>query len=234
MEDYQFGDWSRLLINDFPGIFLLEVLGRTGFMFLLIFAALRATGKRAVQQLSAFELVLILGLGSAAGDPMFYHDVGLLPALVVFFVVILSYRGMTYLASKSSRMGTIIEGSWVCLIDDGEFSIENFKKENLGQDEFFMELRLRGVEHIGQVRKAYVETNGGISLYFYEDERVKPGLPILPDLFLEKFTIIAEVSTYACTFCGHVEVLTPANEPQACPRCQRTEWLPASKAKRVV
>ncbi|MCY7352058.1 MAG: DUF421 domain-containing protein [Cytophagaceae bacterium] len=188
MKDYQFGDWSRLLINDFPGIYLLEVFGRTVFMFFLIFAALRSTGKRTVQQLSAFELVLILGLGSAAGDPMFYHDVGLLPALLVFVVVILSYRAMTYLASRSARLGNLIEGSWVCLIDDGVFSIENFKKEDLGQDEFFMELRLRGVEHIGQVRKAYIETNGGISLYFYEDEHLKPGLPILPDLFLKKFT----------------------------------------------
>ena len=46
--------------------------------------------------------------------------------------------------------------------------------------EFFMELRLRGVEQLGQVRLAILETNGQISVYFFEDDKVKPGLLILP------------------------------------------------------
>lgn len=42
--------------------------------------------------------------------------------------------------------------------------------------EFFMELRLNGVEQLGQVRLAILETNGQISVYFFADEKVKPGL----------------------------------------------------------
>lgn len=45
--------------------------------------------------------------------------------------------------------------------------------------EFFMELRLHGIEHLGQVRLAILETNGQISVYFYPDDRVRPGLSIL-------------------------------------------------------
>ncbi len=43
-----------------------------------------------------------------------------------------------------------------------------------------MELRLRGVEQLGQVRLAILETNGQISVYFFEDDKVKPGYLFYP------------------------------------------------------
>lgn len=233
MNDYQLTDWQRILLGETPLHFLVEVLGRTLVMFVVIFIGLRATGKRAVRQLSVFELVIIIGLGSAAGDPMFYHDVGLLPAILVFTVVILSYRTMTRWASKSTKFEELVEGKAVCLIEEGEFSIEEFKKEDLGQDEFFMEMRLAGVEHLGQVRKAYIESSGGISLFFYEDEDVKPGLPVLPEVFARKSKRIPEAGEYACTFCGNVEALQPNLANLPCPRCQRIEWVAACRGRRV-
>jgi uncharacterized membrane protein YcaP (DUF421 family) len=234
MNDYQLTDWQRILLGETPWHFLVEVLGRTLVMFAVIFTALRATGKRTVRQLSVFELVLIIGLGSAAGDPMFYHDVGLLPALLVFLVVILSYRTLTHWASQSPKVEELVEGKAVCLIDEGEFSIDDFEKEDLGLDEFFMEMRLAGVEHLGQVRKAYLESNGGISLYFYEDTDVKPGLPIRPDVFAKKSNRIPFDGDYACAFCGNVETLRPNLTDHFCDRCHRTEWVGALRTRRVV
>jgi uncharacterized membrane protein YcaP (DUF421 family) len=233
MNDYEFGDWGRLLLNDLPFAFLLEVLGRTVVMFIVIFTTLRVAGKRGVRQLSVFELVLIIGLGSAAGDPMFYQDVGVLPALVVFGVVIGLYRLLTYLAAKNKKIEVVVEGAPVCLIRDGEFSLGGFEKEDLGQDEFFMELRLANVEHLGQVRQAYLETNGAISVFYYADEEVKPGLPIWPEVFAEKSTRVAKPGDYACTFCGNVAAIAEPTHHHVCERCQRTEWVRALTTTRI-
>jgi uncharacterized membrane protein YcaP (DUF421 family) len=233
MNDYEFGDWGRMLLNDLPIEFLLEVLGRTVLMFVVIFTALRVAGKRGVRQLSVFELVLIIGLGSAAGDPMFYEDVGVLPALLVFGLVIALYRLMTYLAAKNKKIENVIEGKPVCLIRDGEFSLEGFEKEDLGQDEFFMELRIDKVEHLGQVRQAYLETNGMISIFYYANEDVKPGLPIWPDVFAEKSARILKAGTYACTFCGNVETVDQPTHDHECDRCHRTEWVRALRTTRI-
>ncbi len=233
MNDYEFGDWQRILFGEVPGTFLLEVSGRTLLMFIVIFVALRATGKRTVRQLSVVELVLIIGLGSAAGDPMFYHDVGLLPALLVFIVVIISYRTLTRMAAKSPRVETLLEGKVINLIDEGEFSYQDFGKEDLAQDEFFMELRSAGIEHLGQVRKAYLETNGTISVFFYEDKDVKPGLPVLPELFAKRSKKVAGNGAYACTFCGNIQPFNqPAAQP-ACDRCGHDTWVRALTSTRV-
>ena len=233
MEPYQLTDWQRILFGVLPTQFLVEVLIRTLIMLGVIFGSLRATGKSAVRQLSVVDLVLIIGLGSAAGDPMFYDDVGLLTALLVFGVVVLSYRALTRWAATSVQVGNWVKGRTVLLIEEGQFAIDEFKKKELGPDEYFMELREGGVDHLGQVRRAYLESSGNLSLFFYEDEQVKPGLPVLPELFRGKSVRIEHAGSYACAFCGQAEILLPQASAYVCPRCQHTEWVRSSQNRRV-
>lgn len=224
-------EWDRLLFNELPFVFVLEVVFRSVIMFVTILVALRVTGKRGVKQLSIFETVIIIALGSAAGDPMFYEDVGVVPAIVVFVTVIFLYRAVTWLTGKSKWFEILIEGETVCLINEGKFSVKEFKKESLAQDEFFSELRLKNIEHLGQVRNAYLETSGEVSVFFFEDKDVRPGLPILPGLYAVKSRIIETKGIHACTFCGNTETLE--SSAATCPVCQKDEWVPAVKSLRV-
>lgn len=79
------------------------------------------------------------------------------------------------------------------------------KKENLGSDEFFAELRLKGVSQLGQIEQAIEEVSGEISVFYFEDEKVKYGLPIMPDSLNYTLKNIKEDGYYSCTFCGHTE-----------------------------
>lgn len=224
-------DWQRLLINDHPFEFLFEVIFRSIVMFIVLLITLRFTGKRGVKQLSIFETVIIIALGSAAGDPMFYEDVGIIPAITVFSVIILLYRFVTMLTGKFKWFEILLEGKTVCIVNNGEFSIGAFKKEGLAQDEFFSELRVYSVEHLGQIKNAYLETSGEVSVFFYADEDVKFGLPILPQLFSLKSKNIPNHATYACTFCGNIQELW--ERKAKCDRCKKEEWVEAIKTIRI-
>ncbi|MBK0402241.1 DUF421 domain-containing protein [Adhaeribacter sp. BT258] len=224
-------EWRRILFNDLPAVFLLEVAFRTVIMFIFLVVTLRASGKRGVKQLSIYEVVIIVALGSAAGDPMFYEDVGIVPALLVFLIVIGLYRLLTWLAGRNEWFESKVEGDPVYLIEDGEFAIDKFNRESLSQDEFFSELRVEHVEHLGQVKIALLETSGEMSIYFYEDQDVKPGLPILPAPFSQKLRQIPEAGIYACAFCGNVEKI-PAGI-NSCDRCNRDLWVKAIQTRRI-
>lgn len=224
-------EWPRVLLNDLPGIFLLEVLFRTAVMFTVLLVALRFTGKRGVKQLSIFEIVIIIALGSAAGDPMFYEDVGILPAITVFFVVITCYRLVTWLTGKSKWFEELLEGRTELLVENGFFSVLKFEKEAIAQDEFFAELRQRSVEHLGQVKYAFLEPSGDISVFFYPDEDVKPGLPLLPSLFNQRSKQIVTGGMYACANCGFIQSLAPGTA--TCPVCKKEQWVEAIKTLRV-
>lgn len=224
-------EWNRLLFNELPGVFLLEVIFRSTVMFIILLLTLKLAGKRGVKQLSIFETVIVIALGSAAGDPMFYEDVGIVPAGIVFLVIIVLYRTVTWLTGKSKKFEEFIEGKTECLINNGKFSVTSFKKETLAQDEFFSELRVKSIEHLGQVKHAFIEPSGEISVFFYDDKEIGYGLPILPALFNKKSNIIPANGIYSCTFCGHTE--EQKSGTAKCHVCKKEEWVEAINTKRI-
>lgn len=226
-------DWQRMALDNVPLEFLGEVALRSFYTFVLVFLFLKMTGRRGVRQMSLFEVLIILTLGSAAGDVAFYDDVPLLPVLVVFLSLALLYRLVMWLMAHSEKLEDMLEGKPVVIIEDGELAWSKLGRANMTEFEFFMELRLNGVEQLGQVKLAILETNGQISVYFFADEEVKSGLSILPKQCTQRFNVVPEAGDYACVRCSEV-VAMKAGDHQLCPRCANPEWSRASQAKRIV
>ncbi|MEO6681838.1 MAG: DUF421 domain-containing protein [Ginsengibacter sp.] len=217
-------DWQEILFGKEDLPFILEVVFRTAIMFLLVVITLNFTGKRGVKQLSVFEMVMIISLGSAAGDPMFYKDVGILHALTVFIIILICYRLIIWLITKSEKMELFFEGKPLCLIQNGRFTKEASKHRGLGSDELFAELRNKNITHLGQIKSAILETNGTLSLLFFKDEEVKPWLPVWPDEFFKKSKVVSENGLSACANCGNTTQLSPASM-HTCPVCEHDEWV---------
>ena len=224
--------WRDLLFGSEDFTFIGEVAIRTMIMFLVIIIGLRFLGKRGVKQLSVFELVVIIGLGSAAGDPMFYKEVGILFSVVVFIIIIAFYGILTYILGKSKLFETLLEGKPICLIKEGVFEINNFKKENLGNDEFFAELRVKSISHLGQIETAIEETSGEISVFYYSKEDTKFGLPILLGALEHPIQEIQSKDHYSCTFCGFTEEKEIGNA-SSCKNCGKNYWVKSSKKLRI-
>jgi uncharacterized membrane protein YcaP (DUF421 family) len=228
-------DWQRLFISDqAPAGFLWEVLVRSVFAFVLTIGALRVTGKRGVRQLSLFEFGLILVLGSAAGDATFYHDVPLLYVVVVFAVVMLLYVLCNYLIDRHPRVERLFEGAPELIIVEGEIDFAAFTEASLTAQELFGQLRQFQVEHLGQVRRVYLEATGEVSIYFFEPENERPGLPIWPELYHQAMHELPRAGRYACHACATVRELPAGPAPAPCPRCQQAQgWLAACDRPRT-
>ena len=168
-------DWQRMVLDKVPVEFLAEVALRSLYTFVLVFIFLKITGRRGVRQMSLFEVLIILTLGSAAGDVAFYDDVPLLPVLVVFITLALLYRGIMWLMGHSEKLEDLLEGKPIVVVEEGQLAWEKLHAENMTEFEFFMELRVNSVEQLGQVRLAILETNGQIS--FLPKSRVRPLTP---------------------------------------------------------
>lgn len=225
-------DWHEILWGDSDASFLVEIFFRTVVMYLIILFSLKILGKRGVKQLSVFELVIIISLGSAAGDPMFYKEVGLVSALLVFIVIIICYKVTTHLVFKFKSVEKVLEGEAIYLIEDGVFLIQNFNKEALGYDEFFSEMRQQSVSHLGQIDIAILEISGELSLYFYNDENVLYGLPILPSLYNVQISEITENGHYSCSYCGFTEIIN-TKKNHICLHCKHDKWVKAINLVRV-
>jgi uncharacterized membrane protein YcaP (DUF421 family) len=225
-------DWHRILFtNEIPLDFPFEIAFRTVIMFLFLIIVLKFLSKRGVKQLSVFELAILIALGSATGDPMFYHDVPILYGFTVLVIVIILYRTITYFTSISKKMEGLLEGEPVCLLEEGKIKYVNYKKVGLPDDKFFAELRLKSADHLGQVRKVYLETSGEMSVYFFKKEHTIPGLPIYPELLQNPFSEVLSPGKFACITCGNVIEVIVA-EKCFCSICKNHKWLPADDALR--
>lgn len=225
-------DWQRLLLTaDAPHTFLLEVAFRCVVTYLLLLATLRVTGRRGVRQLSIFELSIILSLGSAAGDTMFYHDTPLLPVVLVFVLVTAMYWFFNRLTEWFPRFSDWLEGTPILLIEEGRVNMKNLDKLNLTQKELFGELRQQQIEHLGQVRRAYMEATGNLSTYFFAPDDASPGLPIWPEVLAASQRRMEQAGEHACCKCGHVRELA-RGDAATCSRCQGDEWVPTCSARR--
>ena len=226
-------DLYRIFLGDQPPGFFLEIMFRTVVMYAYVLLLLRLLGKRGMGQLSPFEFTIIIALGAAVGDPMFYPEVPLLHGLAVVTLVVAMTRFVTYLSNRSESVEDFLEGQPCCVVEDGVLNLESIDAERFSREELFMLLREKGVSQLGQVRRAYIEPSGGVSAFQWPDDRAKPGLPTLPPY--DEWTPVPGIAVssaarggsvlYACWKCGHRE---HASGAQPCSRCKSDDWTVAT------
>jgi len=227
-------EWRRLILGeDAPWQFLFEIIFRTVVMYGMLILFFKVTGKKGIRQLSAFDFILIIGLGSAAGDPMFYDDVPLLHAVAVFATILSVYLLINKLTQRSHAADVLLEGKTSCVLENGVIHYDKLMQEGLTIMQFHSELRQQQVSHLGQVRYAYIEISGETSVFFCEDEEVKPGLPILPHLLKKDRHGISAEGHHSCIQCGHTDYFDAATVDACCPKCGCSKWVRSMDERRV-
>lgn len=138
------------------------VRGIIGFFSLLIFA--RVLGKQQISQLTFFDYVLGITIGSIAAtlttelsSRAWVHFVG----LVVWTVAVLLMQFISLAWRYSSKY---IDGEPVVVVMDGKIMEDAMKKLRYRVSDLMEQLRERGVFDLNQVQFAILETNGKLSV----------------------------------------------------------------------
>lgn len=231
--DFQPLDPKRMFLGDETPLFLVEIALRTAVIFLFTLVLLRLIGKRGIAQHSLFEVTIIIGLGSAVGDPMFQADVPLVHSMLVLTIIVLLYRGFLSLLRRSELFERFVEGTPTCLVSDGRVDRDALSKERLANEELYEVLRASGITHLGEVKRAYIEQSGKVSVFAFPPNEVRPGLPIeppwdlVPESAIEAGREEVDPGLYACRCCG--EMIRPAvRRPlPRCERCREGQWVVA-------
>ncbi len=224
---------ERIFLGDDSWTFVLEIIFRTGILYCFTFVMIRLMGRRSVSDLSIIEVLLIIALGSAVGDPMFYPDVPLVHGMAVIATVVVINRAISFLINRSDRVEQLVEGPIARVVRDGQLDVEGFEAAEIAREELFELLRLSGVEHLGQVRVAYVEQNGELSVFRYPPGQERAGFPVEPPEDIdpapryEVGTVAPSAGPYACWGCGGTELHEAGAAIEAC-ACEHPERVRAA------
>jgi uncharacterized membrane protein YcaP (DUF421 family) len=117
-EEIKLGDWARWFMGETPPEFLLEVILRVFFVFLLIVVSMRLLGRRMAGQLNRTEMVALISLAAAIGVPILSPDRGLLPAVVIAIIVVCTGRLIAAKAYKYPKFESMAEDELTILVQD--------------------------------------------------------------------------------------------------------------------
>ena len=147
-----------------------NVVLRTIVIFLYAFLLLRFLGKRHLSHLMYTDLMVIIAFGSAVGDVMIYGEnvVHMYSSLLAITVVAIIVKVLEEVSSHSRVASLLLEGTARLLIDKGKIVDGALAKENLNEEALLSHLRQKNISSIKEVRKAFIEPDGELSVVVYK------------------------------------------------------------------
>jgi uncharacterized membrane protein YcaP (DUF421 family) len=157
----------------FPGIHvLLQIVLRTGVIYLLVLIGVRLSGKREVGQMTPFDLTLLLLLSNSVQNAMTGPDTSLLGGAVAACTLLLLNYLVANVSGGNRRWRRLIEGEPSLLVHDGKVIDSHMAREHVSMDELNRALREHGISGCDQVALAVLEVDGSISCLKYDE--IKP------------------------------------------------------------
>jgi uncharacterized membrane protein YcaP (DUF421 family) len=221
-------DLERMIWGREPALYYLEIAFRVLVIWLWTIVLLRWVGGRSISQMSVVEFLLVIALGSAVGDAMFYPEVPLLHAMLVILMIVLADKGIDIAFRKWSRAKRLVDGQPTEILCNGHLRQAGLKAQGVGPTEVKELLRLNGVRNLGQVELAYMEPSGSLSVFLFPQSR--PGLAIVPPRELAPPATPDATSPSCCANCGLLRDLSLPT----CPECGSSSVATAQKVDAAV
>lgn len=155
MEDWT--EFSRFIIN------LIAI-------YIAALAVVRLMGKRALGELSLFDLVIMVGIGEVIVIVGLEQKVSLFKGIIILLLLGGLEFTLSLLTFKSPFFSRLVEGKPTILIKDGQLIEENLAREHISYSDLRQELRKQGVSRISKVSKAILEACGKFSVILKEEE----------------------------------------------------------------
>ncbi|HTS35995.1 MAG TPA: YetF domain-containing protein [Candidatus Solibacter sp.] len=154
----------------FPGAHvLLQIVLRTGVIYLLVLIGVRLSGKREVGQMTPFDLTLLLLLSNSVQNAMTGPDTSLSGGVIAACTLLILNHFVANLTGINRRFRRVIEGQPTLLIHDGQTIEAHMAKEHVSVDQLHRALREHGIERSDQVALAVLEVDGSISCLKYDE-----------------------------------------------------------------
>jgi len=163
----------------------LLIILRTLLAVAILFVMTKLLGKRQVSQLSLFEYITGITIGSLAAYISLDLEAKWYLGIISLSVWVLVTLGIEFLQLKSKTARDFIDGKATVLIKDGKILEDNLKKERLTADELMENLRAKNVFQAANVEFAVMEPSGDINvLLTKENQQLTPkhlGIKVGPE-----------------------------------------------------
>ncbi|WNS73774.1 DUF421 domain-containing protein [Bacillus sp. DTU_2020_1000418_1_SI_GHA_SEK_038] len=151
-------EWSHIIIRSFIFLFVLFVMTKL-------------LGKKQISQISFFEYVSGITIGSIAGEVIMGLDNNIGHGVLAIAIFGLVTIAVGFISLKSNSFRDFVEGKGTIFIKDGKIMEDNLKKEKYSTDELSTLLRKKDVFNLADVEFAVLEPTGNLSILLKKENR---------------------------------------------------------------
>jgi uncharacterized membrane protein YcaP (DUF421 family) len=160
MEWFSTVDWEPLFTPDKP---LLEIIIRGSVIYLALLFLLRLM-KRQTGSLGMTDILLLVLLADAAQNAMAGEYHSLPDGIVLVSTLVFWNFSLDWLSYKFAFVEKLLHPPPVPLVKNGRFIRKNMNHELVSEDDLMSRLREEGVSSVHEVKHAYMEGDGKISV----------------------------------------------------------------------
>ncbi len=133
-------------------------------LFVVIIVLIRVLGKRATGQMSNFDWMISITVGSLAASGILLQDVSLADVILAIAVIGFLQWGTAWLASRSVWFETLVRARPRLLVHKGELLEDEMKRERISRHEIYSYLRKKGYAGASEANWVILENDGTMTV----------------------------------------------------------------------
>ena len=149
-----------------------SVIFRTILVLIILFLLFKIMGKKQVSQMSMFDYITGITIGSIVADISLDIEKNLKAGIICLLIYCFTDLLLSYLSLKSIKLRNFFNGKEVILIENGLINRKNMSKNQITINILETEARVNGYFNLNEINNAILEPNGKIS--FEAKENNKP------------------------------------------------------------
>jgi uncharacterized membrane protein YcaP (DUF421 family) len=157
--------WHEMFTSGVP---IAEKVLRTIGVYLFLIAGLRLFGKRELGQLNPLDFIVLLLLSNTVQNAIIGNDNSLIGGLIGAGVLFIVNDALVRLSYRNPRVRRLIEGRAEEIVRDGRVVARALRHNLITSEEIEVAARKQGIEHLSDVKCAYLEVSGAISFQMKE------------------------------------------------------------------
>ena len=154
-------EWSELFgLSVSP----LELIVRGTCMYWFLFALFRFVVRRDIGTIGVADVLLLVIIADAAQNAMAGEYKTISDGVVLVTTIVFWNYLLDRLSYVSARVRRFAQPPVVLLVKEGRIVASNCRREFVSRDELMGKLREKGIDKLAQVKRAYLEPDGEISV----------------------------------------------------------------------
>ena len=170
---------------------IIKIIFRTSFFYFFIIFLYRLMGKREVGELGIIDLIVSILMAELVAISIENLNQSLWLTILPLIVLGILEVVLAYLSTKSRHFRLFMDGKPSLIVCRGKINYHEMIKQRYSMDDLLLSLRMNGIKSIIEVEYAFLEHNGSLSIFKYNNSKQKGTypMPLILDGIVDKETL---------------------------------------------